>query len=147
VTPIGRLLCLVAAVSLLAGALLPWSGVVGEDELVPLDLRSQWAFGLGGERTTGVWPESVLFVLVVAAILVLIAAITGSVAVGLVGAAVAGASALAWVLQVADRASGVDSTLIERLGTGVAVTALGVLLVLVAAVFMRQPREDSVIVG
>jgi hypothetical protein len=138
----GRLLSVVAAVCIGIGAILPWSGIVGGSELLPLDLRSQWAFGLGGDRTTDVWLESVLFVLAVAAVLVLVGAVTGSSGVGLVGALVAAAAVIAWVVQVADLAAGVDSTLWERLGQGVALVGLGVLLALISTLFMRNPSKQ-----
>jgi hypothetical protein len=147
VTPIGRLLSLVAGIALFIGAFLPWSGVVGQTRLVPVDIRSQWAFGLGGASTTDLWPESLLFVLIVAAVLVLVGAITGYGAVALVGAIVSGVTTVAWILQVADSGTGVDANLLDRLGPGVAVTALGVALALIAALFMRQPKQDAVIIG
>jgi hypothetical protein len=136
------LICLIAGVCLGIGAVLPWSGVVGDTQLVPLDLRSQWTFGLGGDRTTDVWLESVLFVLAVAAVLVLVGAVTGSAAVGFVGAVVGGAATIAWVIQVADESSGINSSLWERLGQGVAVAGLGVLLALIATLFLRSPRNE-----
>jgi hypothetical protein len=75
-------------------------------------------------------------------VLVLVGAVTGSSGVGLVGALVAAAAVIAWVVQVADLAAGVDSTLWERLGQGVALVGLGVLLALISTLFMRNPSKQ-----
>lgn len=141
----GRMVAALGALGLFIGALLPWSSL-SERELMPMDLRSQWAFGFGGDRTTGIWLESLLFVLVASAILVLVGAITGASPVTVIGAIVGGACVVAWIFQLSSVTSATGTDIIDVLGTGVAAAGVGALLALVAGVFMRVPRAEPALV-
>jgi hypothetical protein len=141
----GRMVAALGALGLFISAFLPWSSI-SERDLMPLDLRSQWAFGFGGDRTTGVWLESLLFVLVAASILVLIGAITGASPVTIIGAILGGACVVAWVLQIASVTNASGTDIIDVLGPGVAAAAAGVLLAFVAGAFMRLPRKQPAMI-
>lgn len=143
---IGRLIAALGALGLFIGALLPWSNAANGEEM-PLDLRSQWAFGLGGERTTGIWLESVLFILIAAAILVAIGAATASSPVTVIGAAVGGACVVAWIFQLSSITSTTGTAIVEVAGAGVAAAAVGAFLALIAGLFMRLPRQQPALVN
>lgn len=141
----GRLLAAFGALGLFLSALLPWSNVANGEQS-PLDLRSQWAFGFGGQRTTDVWLESVLFILVAASILIVIGAITGSTPVTVIGAIVGGACVVAWLLQLASISSTTGTAVLQVAGPGVAAAAVGSFLALIAGVFLRMPRQQPALV-
>jgi hypothetical protein len=144
---IGRLFSIVASAMVLTGALLPWATAANGTGLDPLQLRSQYAFGFGGERLTDVWLESVLFVLAVAAVLILIGAVTGSSPVGLIGSLVAGACVIAFVLQVARLLDGTAGALLDDLGQGVLVAGAGALLAFFCAAVLRTPRNEPALIA
>jgi hypothetical protein len=137
----GRLVAALGALGLFISALLPWSSI-SERDLMPLDLRSQWAFGFGGDRTTGIWLESLLFVLVASAILVLIGAISGASPVTIIGAILGGACVVAWLFQIASVTNATGADIIDVLGSGVAAAGAGALLAFIAGAFMRLPRTQ-----
>jgi hypothetical protein len=145
--PMGRFLCVIAAFCVALGGFLPWTTFVGGTEVNASRLRSQWAFGLGGERTTSVWPESVLFVLLVAAVLILAAAIVGSAAVALVGGVVSGAAVVAWLLQLGDLTSATGSSVWSSVTPAVVAVAAGAALALFSSVALRQRDQQPALMA
>jgi hypothetical protein len=141
-TPLGRILSLIAALCVGIGAYLPWTTFLGGEDVSALKLRSQWAFGLGGDRTTDVWPESVLFVLLVAAALILAGAIVGSAAVTAIGGVVSAAAVLAWIVQLNDLTGASTDPLWSHITTGAGLAGAGALLALGSAAFMRVPSNQ-----
>jgi len=148
-SPSGRILTLMAGLLVIVSAFLPWVGGDASNDTA-LDVSSGWAFGLDGERSSATWLGSLLFVIVVGAVLVMVGSTIGSALIaGLAGLAVV-AVVLLWGVQEIKLLNGgsldvrtvSNATLGGDLAAGLIIAIIGGLLAIVCALFLPRARTD-----
>jgi hypothetical protein len=143
VNAIGRLFSVIAALAVGVGAFLPWAEGVRGGSVNSVDISAPWAFGFGGARLTDTFLQALVFPLMLAAVLLLVAGISGSSALSVIGGVVSGACVIAWVVQESSSTLG-GSSIVDAFATGAIAVTAGAVLALLAAAF-RMPRADAVV--
>jgi hypothetical protein len=143
VNAIGRLFSVVAALAVGVGAFLPWAEGAGGGSVTAVDISSSWAFTGDGARLTDTLLQALVFPLMLAAVLLLVAGVSGSSALSVIGGLVSGACVVAWVVQ--ESASTLaGSAVVDAFATGAIAVTAGALLGLISAAF-RMPRADAIV--